>query len=81
VTLPQELVKEEIDRKIALTQEVNQSHLRSMKDVMSYSIRATDGDIGHVDDFIVDDAWTIRYMIVDSRNWWPGKKVLVPHNG
>jgi hypothetical protein len=77
VTLPQELVKEEIDRKIALTQEVNQSHLRSMKDVMSYSIRATDGDIGHVDDFVVDDAWTIRYMIVDSRNWWLGKKVLV----
>jgi hypothetical protein len=77
VTLPRDLIAEENNRKIALTQEVNQSHLRSMKDVMGYSIRATDGDIGHVDDFIVDEAWTIRYMIVDTRNWWLGKKVLI----
>ena len=43
-----------------------------------YHLAATDGDIGHVEDFLVDDAtWAIRYMIVDTRNWWPGKKVLV----
>jgi hypothetical protein len=49
-----------------------------MKDVSGYSIQATDGEIGHVDDFLVDDvAWTIRYMIVDTGNWLPGKKVLV----
>jgi hypothetical protein len=39
---------------------------------------STDGEIGSVDGFIVDDeAWTIRYIEVATRNWWPGKKVLV----
>jgi sporulation protein YlmC with PRC-barrel domain len=53
-------------------------HLRSARDVMGYYLEATDGDLGHVDDFIVDDReWAIRYMVVDTRNWWPGKKVLV----
>jgi quercetin dioxygenase-like cupin family protein len=46
--------------------------------VIGYHIAATDGDIGHVEDFLVDDAtWTIRYMVVDTRNWWPGKTALV----
>lgn len=76
--LPREVIAEGIDRKIALTEELNQSHLRSVNDVTGYSIQATDGEIGHVDDFLVDDeSWTIRYMIVDTRNWWPGKKVLI----
>jgi hypothetical protein len=53
-------------------------HLRSTREVIGYHIHATDGEIGHVDDFVVDDeAWTIRYMVVDTRNWLPGKKVLV----
>ena len=78
VTLPRELSVEGIDRQVALTEEINRSHLRSMKDVTGYSIQATDGEIGHVDDFVVDeDSWTIRYMIANTRNWWPGKKVLI----
>lgn len=53
-------------------------HLRSTREVIGYHIQALDGEIGHVEDFIVDDAnWAIRYMVVDTRNWWPGKKVLV----
>jgi hypothetical protein len=53
-------------------------HLRSTSEVRGYHIGATDGEIGHVDDFLVDgDDWAIRYMIVDTRNWWPGKLVLV----
>ncbi|SPF53359.1 PRC-barrel domain protein [Candidatus Desulfosporosinus infrequens] len=53
-------------------------HLRSTYDVSSYDIQATDGEIGHVEDFVIDDeTWTIRYLIIDTRNWWPGKKVLV----
>jgi len=52
--------------------------LRSARNVMGYYIEALDGDIGHVEDFLVDDnEWAIRYMIVDTRNWWPGKKVVV----
>jgi hypothetical protein len=54
------------------------SHLRSTEGVTGYSIEATDGEIGHVDGFVLDDrAWAIRYIEVATRNWWPGKKVLV----
>jgi uncharacterized protein YrrD len=53
-------------------------HLRSADEVTGYHIHATDGEIGHVEDLIVDDeAWTIRYVVVDTRNWLPGRKVLV----
>ena len=53
-------------------------HLRSTHDVSGHHIQAADGEIGHVDDFIIDDeTWAIRYLIIDTRNWWPGKKVLV----
>jgi len=56
-------------------------HLRSIAAVTGYHIHAGDGDIGHVEDFLVDDAdWQVQYLIVDTRNWWPGKQVLLsPH--
>ena len=58
--------------------ESTDSHLRSTEAVTGYNIEAADGEIGHVDGFVVDDeAWAIRYMEVATRNWWPGKKVLV----
>jgi hypothetical protein len=53
-------------------------HLRSTKEVTGYHIQATDGEIGHVEDFLVnDESWKIHYMVVDTRNWLPGRKVLV----
>jgi len=53
-------------------------HLRSTAAVTGYHVQASDGAIGHVDDFIIDDdTWAIRYLLVDTRNWWPGRKVLV----
>jgi hypothetical protein len=53
-------------------------HLRSTHAVIGQHIQASDGEIGHVDDFIIDDeTWAIRYLIIDTRNWWPGKKVLI----
>jgi hypothetical protein len=53
-------------------------HLRSVHAVSGYHIQAADGEIGHVEDFLIDDeTWAIRYLIVNTRNWWPGKKVLV----
>lgn len=59
-------------------EEAGDAHLRSIKEVARYRIQATDGEIGHVEDFIVDDkTWTIRYLVVSTRNWWPGKKVLI----
>jgi hypothetical protein len=54
------------------------SHLRSTKAVTGYHLEATNGELGHVDGFIVDDeAWALRYIEVATKNWWPGKKVLV----
>jgi hypothetical protein len=53
-------------------------HLRSTYDVSGYNIQARDGEIGHVEDFIIDDdTWAIRYLIIDTKNLWPGKKVLL----
>jgi len=53
-------------------------HLRSTYDVTGHHIQATDGAIGHVEDFVIDDeTWAIRYLIIDTENWWPGKKVLI----
>ncbi len=53
-------------------------HLRSTEAVTGYHIHAIDGEIGHVEDFLIQDAdWSIRYLVVDTKNWWPGKKVLI----
>jgi len=53
-------------------------HLRSCDAVKGYHIVASDGEIGHVDGFLVDDrTWSIRYLIVNTSNWWVGHEVLV----
>jgi hypothetical protein len=53
-------------------------HLRSTHEVTGYRLQALDGEIGHIEDFVIDDeTWTIRYLIVGTKNWWPGKRVLV----
>ena len=44
-----------------------------------YRLQAADGEIGHLEDFLVDDEhWQIRYLVIDTRNWWPGRQVLLP---
>lgn len=53
-------------------------HLRSLREVIGYHIHAEDGTIGHVEDMIGHtDGWPIRYLIVDTKNWLPGRKVLL----
>jgi hypothetical protein len=74
----QEIVEEQRAEK----DQVGDMHLRSANNVAGYYIEATDGEIGHVEDFIIDDeTWEIRYMVVDIRNWLPGKKVLIAPRG
>lgn len=59
-------------------QEQADPHLRSTREVIGYHIQANDGEIGHVEDLIADDeGWGIRYLVVDTHNWLPGRKVLV----
>jgi len=53
-------------------------HLRSAEAVTGFHVHATDGEIGHLEDLLVDDAdWSIRYIKVDTKNLWPGSKVLI----
>jgi len=53
-------------------------HLRSCNIVMSYHVEAEDGDIGHVEDMLIDDStWAIRHLVVNTSNWWIGHPVLV----
>jgi PRC-barrel domain len=52
--------------------------LFSIGDTTGHGIRASDGDIGHVEDFLIEEeGWRVRYMIVDTRNWLAGRKVLI----
>lgn len=53
-------------------------NLRSTAEVTGYHLEAQDGEIGHIEDFIIDDeTWAVRYLVVDTKNWWCGKHVLV----
>lgn len=69
---------EELKKEKQQQQDSWDPHLRSTKDVTGHHIQAHDGEIGHVEDFIIDDeTWAIRYLIIDTKNWWGGKKVLI----
>lgn len=53
-------------------------HLRSAVEIIGYHTHASDGDIGHLELLLADDGgWDIRYLVVATRNWWPGKHVLL----
>jgi hypothetical protein len=53
-------------------------HLRSCAAVKGYHIHASDGDIGHVSGMLIDDeTWAVRYLIVDTSNWWVGHQMLI----
>ena len=59
-------------------EELGDANLRSVHEVVNYHIHATDGHIGHVQDFFAEENdWIIRYLLVDTRNWLPGRKVLI----
>jgi sporulation protein YlmC with PRC-barrel domain len=52
--------------------------LHKAKALLGYHIVATDGEIGHVDDFLLDDAGReVRYLVVDTSNWIGGRSVLI----
>jgi len=71
--------RERIVEDAAPAEAEDDNRLRSSQQVIGYRIHALDGEIGHVDDFLVDDeTWAIRYLAIDTSNWLPGKRVLVP---
>jgi sporulation protein YlmC with PRC-barrel domain len=57
---------------------IGDAELRSTSEIKGYSIHASDGKIGEVEDFIIDDScWKLDFLVVDTGNWFPGKKVLI----
>jgi hypothetical protein len=67
-----------VEERRAEREEAGDLHLRSATKVTGYHIEATDGDLGHVEEFIIDDeTWEIRYIVVDTSNWLLAKKVLI----
>ena len=55
------------------------SHLRSTWDLQGYEVWATDGEIGRVEGFIMDDAsWHLGYLDVKAGDWLHSRSVLVP---
>jgi hypothetical protein len=53
-------------------------HLHSARVVIGYTVHTVDGEVGYVEDFLFDDAsWMVRYLVLDSRHWWPGRRVLI----
>jgi hypothetical protein len=53
-------------------------HLRSGNEIMRYYVHASDGDLGHVQGLIVDEkSWAIRYIVVNTSNWWLGHNVII----
>ena len=59
--------------------EADETHLRSLREVMGYGIEALDGPLGVAEDFLIDDEdWAIHYVLVDTKSWKPGREVLIP---
>ena len=54
-------------------------HLRSTRALGGYGVRGVDGDVGHVDGFLVDDgSWALPYVVVNTLHWWRPGRVHVP---
>ena len=68
-----------VEREVAeMERQQSDPHLRSAREVVGYYVAAADGDIGHVEDLLIDDAnWMVRHLIIDTRNWLAGKKVVI----
>ena len=62
----------------AFDQVTGDPHLRSCREVSGYKLLAADGELGHVRGYLIDDrSWAMRFLIVNTSNWWMGHSVLV----
>ncbi|HEY8993870.1 MAG TPA: PRC-barrel domain-containing protein [Lacunisphaera sp.] len=67
-----------IPHRVDKTELEGDPHLFSANAVAGHHVMAADGEIGHVEDFLFDEhVWAVRYLVVSTRNWWPGKKVIL----
>lgn len=71
-------VNREMAKRVWAEHQNDDPHLRSCESLIGHHIHATDGEIGHVSTLLVDEkTWAVRYMVVDTSNWWMGHRVLV----
>lgn len=81
--IPNMHVENDADRHLDKLQDDNDwdPHLRSTQQVINYGIQSLDDTLGHVEDFVVDtENWQIQYFEVDTKNLFPGKKILISPN-
>ena len=71
-----QITREEVEKSPGMASD---RHLRSSSEVIGYALEAPDGEIGHVEDILVDDSnWAIADIVIDTRKWLPGgKRVLL----
>ena len=56
----------------------DEGQLQSLQEIKGYAIQCDEGNLGHVEELIVDtETWTLRYLTIDTGNWLPGKKVII----
>lgn len=56
--------------------------LRNIKGLRGFTIEAADGQMGKVHDLLFDGrTWAVRYLVVDTGSWLPGRKVLIAASG
>ena len=73
-----ELLADTLEKLTTENNQQHQFHLRNVEEITGYRVRATDGEVGIVEDFIVDDkTWVIESLVIDTSNWFAGRKVLV----
>lgn len=59
-------------------EDIENSHLRSSKEIIGYAIQTSDDEFGFIDDFIFETGnWMLRFLVVSSKKWFPGKKFLI----
>lgn len=70
--------REQVEDIQPVDEDAEQGNLRSVNEVLKYEVQASDSEVGRVVDFLFDDeTFSIRYLVVDTRNWLPGGKVLL----
>ena len=58
--------------------EESDPNLRSIAEITKYHVHAADGSIGHVEDVLLDEpSWGVRYLVINTSNWWVGQHVLI----
>jgi hypothetical protein len=69
----------QVEVETAAVQSADNPDLRSLREIMGYQIEAMDGPLGVAYDFLIDDdGWVVRWLVVDTKSWKPGREVLVP---